>query len=210
MLNFSSSGSETRQNLNNDSGRWASRTASQKMRRKRWIPPDLTQTPWPSSTISRYRESDYILGNSSPAKLGSFAGLFKSGINPTEGQAESEIPPKRNVSFSTRSIRGEVPNAGAVSPADYPPNVAELSAEGELRCELDGQEISAELESPSPIPDERTVNYLRRNVQGIREPYDGYLHTDADRDRPLGSTNKTPDKGKSAAKSNDESRWNFF
>ena len=136
--------------------------------------------------------------------------MYRSGINHFEEDGNSEMPHELDTSFSTRAPQGEVPNAGAFSPVGYPPNVAELSAEGELRCELDGQEISAELESHSPIPDERYVNYLRRKVQGIWEPYDGYLDANADLDWPLGSTNKTPDKGKSAVKSNDESLWNFF
>lgn len=105
---------ETRQNLNKNSSRWASRTPSQQIRRKNWVPPDLTQEPKHLSTISRYSDSNYVLGNSSPASLGRFARLFMSGSSSTEGHAESEMP-------------HELPSHSALSPGNYDqPDIAEL------------------------------------------------------------------------------------
>jgi hypothetical protein len=128
---------ETRQNLNKNSSRWASRTPSQQIRRKRWVPPDSTQN---SDRISHYSDSNYVLGNSSKAALGRFAKLFKLGSDPIEGgHAEFDMPHELADNLSTSFHKpGKSPKNSVPSLAGHQPEVAELP--GDYVYELQGSE----------------------------------------------------------------------
>ena len=140
---------ETRQNLNKNSRRWASRTPSQQIRRKNWVPPDLTQNFQRLSTITRYSDSNYCLGDSSPAALGRFARLFKLGSNSiveSENRVELAVnPPRRRLSH----VMSQNNN---ISSADYQSPLAEL--QDNQVYELDGYNV----ERFGPSLDNQTNN----------------------------------------------------
>lgn len=83
---------ETRQIQTRTSNRWASRTPSQQIRRKNWLPPDSSKDSRRLSAMSRYSASNYILGDSSPISFGRFAQLFKFGSSAAADPADPEIP----------------------------------------------------------------------------------------------------------------------
>ena len=102
---------ETRQHLVVNSSRWAGRTPSQQLRRKLWAPPDLTQVPLPSDTISRYSDQNFVIGDSSPNRLKRIAHRLLNGPSPAPAPEESP---------------------GHVTPKDSAENIRQKFAQAEL------------------------------------------------------------------------------
>lgn len=153
---------ETRQILNKNSSRWASRTPSQQIRRKRWVPPDLTQNPQRLGVISHYSDSNYVLGNSSPAALGRFAKHFKSGSDPNVGShAESGMLHELEDNLPTSPHNaGESSMDSVPSLAEHQPEVGELP--GDDVYELQGSEV----DRPQPT---QSVDRLRKSVRNASD-----------------------------------------
>lgn len=191
---------ETRQNQTTNSNRWASRTPSQQIRRKNWVPPDLSSDSHRVNTISRYSASNYILGDSSPTSLGRFARLFKSGSSPTPDQAQSSMPNVPELAGDSLPLPkpDEPKTPGVTQPAFNPHQIYELA-----------------------VPEVRNFNfqertYVHRSASTSSRSHD--THPPPFDPNDVGnmvenSRSAASGKGKestSATTPTGEARWNFF
>lgn len=80
----------TRQNAAINSNRWAGRPPSQRIHRKDWIPPDVSEQRPNSNKILHYSQQDYVIGESSQGALQRIAHRLNNGPSPAQILPESD------------------------------------------------------------------------------------------------------------------------
>ena len=75
------------------SNRWASRTPSQRIHRKNWILPDLTEQCFATDKILHYSNHDYVIGESSHDMLQEIAHRLNNGPVPAANLPQLDTEP---------------------------------------------------------------------------------------------------------------------
>lgn len=199
--------SVSRQNFNKNSSRWVSRTTNHQTRRKQWIPPDSTQNAQGTDTISRYSDPNYVLGNSTPAAVGWFARLFKSGFNPKDNRNK----PRTALELADTSINSSLPKSpsprSSLSVELNQLHIVELPSSSEyFRFELDAIDTecrSLNLDHPTkdrPSGTGRQTSRLNKS----------HSLTDADGGDPYESTSNAPNDRNMTTKPSERMEWDWI
>ena len=176
---------ETRPSAAVNSNRWASRTLSQQLSRKNWVPHDLLEQRQDISRISLYSREDYIIGETSQDVLRSIANRLNNGPSPVGALIEldsSNLEPEMAVLSRQKSelsegwgdfgageldddatpiarVPPDEPMSSPIYELDFTPApLAELLANSVGREELEGSIPGVSTQTPFPTFRERSSN----------------------------------------------------